>query len=237
MKILQDINNLDDMIGNVINCDCLDLMKKMPDRSVDLILTDPPYGIDYQSNMRVMSKKFNKLDNDNNEMRFDAYKEFFRLLEDNCVAVCFCSFKNFADDFNELKKYFDIKNCIIWYKGGGGIGDLKHSLITDYEIAIIAHKGNFEIKQKRIGSVWQEGKVNPNFMEHPTQKPISIIQKLVKYFSKETDIVFDPFLGSGTTALACEMLGRRWIGCELEEKYCKIADERVKNYKNQMQLF
>jgi site-specific DNA-methyltransferase (adenine-specific) len=237
MKQLQDIKNLDDMIGNVINADCLEVMKMMPDKSVDLILTDPPYGINYQSNMRVMSDKFDKLDNDNNEMRFIAYKEFYRLLNDNCVAICFCSFKNFADDFNELKKYFDIKNCIIWYKAGGGIGDLIHSFVTDYEIAIVAHKGDCSIRGKRCGSVWQSGKVNPNNMVHPTEKPIDLIQRLAKSFSDETDLVFDPFLGSGTTAVACEELKRRWIGCELVEKYCKISDDRISAVKNQTTLF
>ncbi len=106
--------------GVIYNADCIDIMREMPDKSVDLVLTDPPYGIDFQSNMRVRSEKFEKLENDNNNSRFDAYKEYYRLLKDNCVAIIFCSFKNYADDFNELKKYFDIKNCIIWDKGGVG---------------------------------------------------------------------------------------------------------------------
>jgi len=99
--------------------DCLDVMKQIEDKSIDMILTDPPYGINYQSNMRTKSDKFDVLQNDNNEMRFISYPEMFRVLKDNSVAVIFCSFKNYADDYNELKKLFSIKNAIIWFKGGG----------------------------------------------------------------------------------------------------------------------
>ena len=213
---------------NTIICgDCLEIMKTFPDKSIDLVLTDPPYGIDYQSNMRVMSKQFDKLENDNNNSRFEAYKEFYRLLKDDCVAIVFCSFKNYADDFNELAKFFDIKNAIIWDKGGGGIGDLEHSLLTDYEIAIVAHKGMCKIRGKRDGSVWSEGKVNPNTMLHPTEKPVFIIKRLVQKFSDEGQIVLDSFLGSGTTALACKQLKRNYIGIEISEKYCKIAQDRL----------
>ena len=100
--------------------DCLEVMKQIPDKSIDLVLTDPPYGISFQSNMRVMSEKFNILENDDNNSRFSAYKEIYRILKDNTVAIIFASFKNYAYDFLELEKLFDIKNCIIWDKGGGG---------------------------------------------------------------------------------------------------------------------
>ena len=214
---------------NEIYCgDCLEIMKDIPDKSIDLILTDPPYGINYQSNRRVMSKKFDKLENDNNSSRFQAYIEFNRILKDNRVVICFCSFKNYAEDYIELSKYFDIKNCIIWDKGGSGIGDLVHSLSTDYEMAIIAHKGMCPIRGKREGSVWKSGKVNPNKMFHPTEKPIDIIKKLISTFSDENNLVLDPFLGSGTTAVACKNLNRNYIGIEKEEKYCEISRQRLR---------
>lgn len=219
-------------LNTIHNEDCLETMKRMADKSVDLVLTDPPYGIDYQSNMRVMSKKFDKLVNDNNDSRFLAYAEFYRLLKDNCVAIVFCSFKNYADDYNELKKYFNIKNCIIWSKGGGGIGDLSHSLLTDYEMAIVAHKGMAKIRGKRYGSVWNSSKVDPNKMFHPTEKPVDLISKMVESFSDEGNIVLDPYLGGGSTALACRMLKRNYIGIEISSEYCKIAQDRIKSISN-----
>ncbi len=140
---------IEDIINKVHCADCLEVMKQIPDKSVDLVLTDPPYGIDYQSNMRVVSQKFDKLENDNNEFRFLSYPEVYRVLKDNCVAIIFCSFKNYAVDYLEISKLFDIKNCIIWDKGGGGMGDLKHSLSTDYEMAIVAHKGQYRHRNLR----------------------------------------------------------------------------------------
>lgn len=214
-------------INQIINADCLEVMKTFPDKSIDLVLTDPPYGIDYQSNMRVMSKQFDKIANDNNNSRFEAYKELWRVLKDNTVIVVFCSFKNYADDYKEIEKYFDIKNCIIWFKGGGGIGDLAHSLSTDYEMAIVGHKGQCELRGKRHGSVWKSNKINPNVMSHPTEKPVDIIGKMIDTFSDPDAIVLDPFLGSGTTAVACKQLNRNYIGIEISEKYCEIARQRV----------
>jgi site-specific DNA-methyltransferase (adenine-specific) len=119
MLKLSDLKDWKEGINQVVCGDCLEMMKIMPDKCIDLCLTDPPYGIEFRSNMRVISEKFDKLENDDNEMRFDAFKEISRILKDNSVIISFCSFKNYADDYNELKKYFSIKNCIIWNKGGG----------------------------------------------------------------------------------------------------------------------
>ena len=215
-------------LNKVICGDCLEIMKEMPDNSVDLVLTDPPYGIDYQSNMRVMSKKFNKLENDNNDSRFLAYKEYKRVLKDNTVAIIFCSFKNYAYDFIELNKLFDIKNCIIWSKGGGGIGDLVHSLLTDYEMAIICHNGKKPINGKRDGSVWKINKVPLEQMFHPTEKPIQLLERLILKYSDEDDSILDSYLGSGPTAVACQNLHRNFIGIEISPEYCEIANQRLR---------
>lgn len=104
--------------NKIYNVDCLEFMKTMPDKSVDLVLTDPPYGIQYQSNMRTASKKFDKIENDDGDFRFYCYKQFSRILKDNSVAIIFCSFKNYADDWQCLSQYFDILNAIIWNKEG-----------------------------------------------------------------------------------------------------------------------
>lgn len=125
-----------------IECgDCLELMKGIPDNSIDLIVTDPPYGINYQSNMRVKTNKFEVLKNDDNDIRFLAFQELERVLKPDCACIVFASWKNYPKDFSQLDKLFDIKNVIVWWKHGGGIGDLKHTLSTDYELAIVCHKG------------------------------------------------------------------------------------------------
>ena len=214
---------------NEIICgDCLDVMKDWPDGCVDLVLTDPPYGIDYQSNMRVVSTKFAKLENDNNDSRLVCYRDMYRLMKANTVAVAFCSYKNYAVDYAVLESLFDIKNAIIWFKGGGGIGDLDHSLSTDYEIVLICHKGRKKINGKRIGSVWHIPKVDPLKMVHPTEKPALLLQRLIKYYSNPDDLIFDPYIGSGTTCVAAKMLGRRYIGIDISPEYCQIAKDRLR---------
>jgi site-specific DNA-methyltransferase (adenine-specific) len=212
-----------DKYVTIFNCDCRDILPSLD--PVDLVLTDPPYGIDYQSNMRVATKQFDKIANDAIDITI-YYPQFHRLLTPDGIAVVFCSFKNYSRDFIVLEQYFNIRNCLIWFKGGGGIGDLEHSLATDYEMAIVAHKGNGKIRGKRNGSVWQVGKVNPGDMVHPTEKPADLISQIVLTFSDEGNIVLDPFLGSGTTAHCCKKLQRKCIGIEIEEKFCEIAARR-----------
>ena len=207
--------------------DCLELMKGIADKSVDLVLTDPPYGIKYKSNMRTKSLKFEMLANDNNLTRFMVYPEMYRALKDNSVAIVFASWKNYAEDYIELSKYFDIKNVIVWWKHGGGIGDLKHTLLTDYEIAIVCHKGKCKIRGKRCGSVWECNKVNPNKMLHPTQKPEKLLEELIEKYSDSGATVLDCFMGSGSTGVACLNTNRRFIGIELDETYFNIAKERI----------
>lgn len=109
--------------------------------------------------------------------------------------------------------------------------------MTDYEIALICHNGAREINGKRIGSVWNFAKVNPNEMVHPTEKPEQLLERLATYFSLDGELIFDPFMGSGTTAIACLKTNRRFIGCEISPKYCDIANKRISDFLAQGNLF
>lgn len=217
----------------VINADCLEVLQGMESESFDGVFTDPPYGIDYQSNMRVASKRFDKIVNDANGSRFATYPEIYRVLKNNTVAVIFCSFKNFAEDMRVIETLFDVKNVIVWDKGGGGIGDLAHSLSTDYELAIVAHKGQCLLRGKRDGSVWREGKVFNMTMQHPTEKPVDLMKRLIDKYTDEGANILDPFMGSGTTIVAAKYLNRNATGIEISPKYCEIARNRLA----QQQLF
>lgn len=227
------------MYNNIelIHGDCIEALKKLPAESIDLILTDPPYGISYISNMREVSEKFDMLQNDDNDIRFVAYKEFARILKPDSCAIVFASWKNMAEDMVELQKYFDIKNTLIWWKRGGGIGDLEHTLSTDYEVALVCHKGSCKIRGKRDGSVFVVDKVNPNAMVHPTQKPIELMSRLLAKFTDPGMLVCDPFMGSGTTALACIEMDRNFVGMEIEPKFYKIASDLVDEAQSQVRMF
>jgi site-specific DNA-methyltransferase (adenine-specific) len=200
-------------------------MKDLPDNSVDMVLTDPPYGIRYRSNRR--KNRFDFLKNDDNDLRLRAYAEFARVLKDDSVCVVFASWKNLVEDVIELRKYFDIKNVIVWHKGGGGMGDLKHTLATDYEVAIVGHKGRCRLRGKREGSVWRVDKVAPGKMVHPTEKPVELLEKLVCKFTDADAVVLDAFSGSGSTGVACINTGRRFIGMEQDVGYFVTAANRI----------
>ncbi len=207
--------------------DCRGVMAQMSLGGVDMVLTDPPYGIDYQSNMRTKSEKFMRIANDTGDSRLEIYPFITPLLKQDSVGVFFCSWKNYHEEYQAISALLDVKNCVVWDKGGGGIGDLAHSLSTDYELAIVGHKGAATIRGKRLGSVWSFGKVNPNTMQHPTEKPVYLMNQFLETFSDHGDLVLDPFMGSGTTLRAAKDLGRKAIGIELEEKYCEIAAKRM----------
>ena len=126
------------------------------------------------------------------------------------------------------------KNQIIWFKGGGGMGDLKGNFSYNYESIIYATNGKHQIRGKRDGSVWQIGKCKQEF--HETQKPVDLIRKIILHSSDKGMTVFDPFMGSATTAIACIEEDRSFIGIEMVEKNYNIAKERVEKKRKEKEF-
>ena len=126
----------------------------------------------------------------------------------------------------------DLSNLIIWNKGGGGIGDLKKTFSTDFEVALVYHR-EAEIKGKRIGSVWSAGKDSASSYLHPTQKPVELAVMAIENIIEKNKIVLDLFLGSGSTLIAAEKLNRKCYGMELDEKYCDVIIERWEQFTGQ----
>ena len=121
---------------------------------------------------------------------------------------------------------------IIWSKGGGGMGDLKKTFLSDYEIALVYNRDN-EITGKRLGSVWEIGKDSNSSYKHPTQKPVELSETAIKNTSIKNNIVLDLFLGSGSTLIACEKTNRTCYGMELDTKYCDVIIERWEQFTGQ----
>jgi site-specific DNA-methyltransferase (adenine-specific) len=226
--------------------DCLDIMKELPDESVDLVVTDPPYGINFKSNHRkgMKSKEFEHLKNDNNlEWFIDFYKESLRLLKKDSYFYSFFRFDAYFDIAELFGKIVKPTSVLIWNKMDYGMGDLSDWSLS-YEIVLVYKKGKPKLRnyRKRPNGMLNFHKVqsfackenkpsgdkNQDFMIHPTQKPIHLIEELVRYSSNNNDIVLDCFAGGGNTLIACENLNRRWIGIELEQKYCDITVNRLK---------
>lgn len=212
---------------NKIYCgDCLELMKQIPDESIDLVLTDPPYGMNYQSSWRT--DKFAKIDNDISlEWIKPFLEETYRTMKEDSHIYLFCNDYAISDFRREMEAVgFTPKRTLIWVKNNHTSGDLEGDYGNKTEFILFAHKGRKELNGKRETNVLNYARVAN--LRHPTEKPVSLCSFLIEKSSKESDTILDPFLGSGTTAVACQELHRNFIGIEISPEYCKIAEARLK---------
>ena len=212
--------------------DCLELMKNIPDGSVDLVLTDPPYLCDYSrhdSKSRFSKKIANDENNSANEGMIERYlQECFRIMKHNTAIYCFCNYKKIDFFKQQIEKAgFNLKNIIIWDKQRNGMGDLSTTFGYSYEFIIFASKGQPKIRGKRISDVWQFARVKPKEQTHQNQKPIDLLKQAIEKSSDEGEVVFDGFMGSGSTGVACVNTNRHFIGIELDEGYFNIAKKRI----------
>lgn len=206
----------------------------IPDESVDLIVTDPPYLMNYKTNYRKdKTHKFCRpiIGDTNPDLISNYLKECYRILKNNSAIYVFCNC-NKVDFFKqEIEKVgFNIKNMIIWVKNNHTAGDLVAQYGKKYEIVFYANKGRSPIRGKRLTDVWEFSKVSSADLLHQNQKPIELIRLCIEKSSDNGAIVFDGFMGSGTTAIACLETGRHYIGYELDSEYFKIAQNRVLEY-------
>jgi len=230
---------------NKVHCgDCLKLMKEIPDKSIDLILTDPPYGLNYRSNWGA--KTGNLKDYISND-KFTDYiilleeirKVFDRIMADNSEAYVFCGGGGGGEpvlayawlEFKEAKR-FKVKNLLVWDKEFVGMGwDWRFQYETIFQLQ--CGKGlNNNTDGSNRANILKCKNVIPQAGEHPIEKPIGLIKQILK--AKPSKIVLDPFLGSGTTAVACKSLKRDYIGIEINPKYVEIAKKRLKHVQQEM---
>jgi site-specific DNA-methyltransferase (adenine-specific) len=210
--------------------DCLELMKTISDGTVDMVLTDPPYGMDYQSNRRTATEKFNKIAKDTDLGWIDCFcEELHRVMKDDSAAYVFCSWHK-VDVFKAaLERHFKIKNLLVWVKNNHGSGDLKGAYAPKHEFIFFVHKGRCLLRDGRRPDVIEYAKVSGSKMVHPTEKPVEILERFIKDASDTGDKILDPFMGSGTTGVAAKNLNRDFIGIELDEEYFRIAKERIES--------
>lgn len=220
--------------------DCIKIMReKIEDETIDLIVTDPPYLIDYKTNHRKFKHDFDTViqNDDNPDLIIDYIKECYRILKNDSAMYMFCSFDKVDFFKQELEKYFNIKNMIIWVKNNWTAGDLEAQFGKQYEIIFLVNKGRKKINGKRLTDVWHFDRVSGNHQRHQNQKPVDLIEQCIIKHSDVGDIVFDGFMGSGTTGVACKNLDRNFIGVEIEESYYDGAKQRIESKMVQTQLF
>lgn len=211
--------------------DCLEVLKSIPDSSIDLVVTDPPYLMNYKTRRRKdKTHDFcTPIYGDNNALLVhDAITELYRVLKANRAMYMFCN-SNKVDYFkNELETAgFIVKNIIIWVKNSHTAGDLQAAYGKQYEMVFLVNKGRCKINGKRLTDVWYFNKVAGKKQMHQNQKPVALIERCVDKSSSCGDIVLDPFMGSGTTGVACKRLKRDFIGIEIDQNYFATAKERI----------
>lgn len=205
--------------------DCIASMRKLPDCSVDAIVTDPLYGMKYRSAWRT--DKFDAIAGDEDVDIYEAcLPELNRLLKPNSHLYIFCSWHHVDTFLTATKRYFTVKNLLVWNKNNHGSGDLKGAYAPKHELCIFAHKGRRELK-RRIPDVIDCSKVPGTKMVHPTEKPVELMRQLVANSADAGQVVLDPFMGSGTTGVAAILEGCRFIGCERDLEYFSTAWLRV----------
>jgi len=216
--------------------DCLELMKKIPDKSIDLVLTDPPYNIARKNNFNTMGSNgidFGEWDKDADI--FSYIKECYRVLKGGGSFITFSDWKKLGDvsKFSEFCGFIT-KDMIRLKKTNPMPRNRDRRYITDFECGIWFVMPNNKWTFNRQDVSYQR----PEFAcsidrqgYHPTQKPLKLMEELIKIHSNIGDIILDCFAGSGTTCLAAKNLNRQFIGIEKEEKYYNIAKNRVENAK------
>ena len=227
--------------------DCLDGMKKIPDKSVDLILTDPPYGHNNNNNgdlIQRWEKALGKgkagapraIANDGveaNQLFQECIKEYARILKSGCCCCCCCGGGGGPDpQFARWSLWMDepleFKQMVVWDKGPMGMG---WHYRRSYETVLVAQKRGaackwYDTTDKVENIIRHIRKIIPNAEEHPTIKPVKLMIHFIELHTKPGDVVLDPFLGSGTTLMAARKTGRIGLGFEINPEYEKIIEKR-----------
>lgn len=217
--------NINNIKNKIINDDCLNILKKLPDKSIDLVLTDPPYGINKDGGCigggkLAKVKEYTKKEWDKEIPSKEIFEEILRVSK---KAIIFGG--------NYFVEYLYNSPCwIVWNKNNTGN-------FADCELAWT----NFKTAVRKYDWTWngmlQQNMKNKDIRIHPTQKPLGLIEKILLDYSKEGDLILDCFSGSGTTAIACYNTNRNFICIEKDKEYYEKSIERLNEVKSQLRLF
>lgn len=220
---------------NKILCgNCIDLLKEIDDDSIDFLLTDPPYGTNDNNGKSIkrgqVVTSFNTIDWDT-ELPLEWIDELYRIMKDDTWGVIFTDKKEITTMWNYLlSNNLTPRNTFYWIKTNKAPTPRKN-FKSCVETAVVFTKGRTNQKWYSGGnennyfmSPFVSGKEN---VGHPTQKSIKLFSYLIRLFTKETDIILDPFIGSGTTAVAALLLNRYYLGFDINLEYIKMAEKRI----------
>ena len=200
-----------ELLSKIHNIDCLDFMRSLPDKCIDLTLTDPPYGVDFE---------YDSI-NDTRDALASLVSSFMPdVLRISKRVLITCG--------NGNQWLYPESDWTLAWISSAGAGQNKWGF-TCWQ-PILAY-GKDSYRENGLGArpdIFRSNETTEK-LGHPCAKPIELWKHiLIRGSAKNTDIIFDPFMGSGTTAVAAKQLGRKWLGCEISAKYCAIAEERLR---------
>lgn len=243
----------EDYINKIICGDTLSVMKKIPDESVDLVVTSPPYNLKNSTGNGMKDGRGGKWANAalqngyshyNDNMPHEEYvswqrkclKEMLRIISED--GAIFYNHKwrvqaGLLQDRQDIVKGFPVRQIIIWRRKGGLNFNAGYFLPT-YEVIYLITKSKFKLaaKANAKGDIWEFTQEMNN--KHPAAFPVKLIDQIIS--STTSKIVLDPFMGSGTTAISALKHDRKFIGIDISPDYCKMAEERIKNSQLQNKL-
>lgn len=226
----------------LLNDDCLTILKDISTNSIDLVITDPPYKLNKTTGSMTSSSKSDrwqgnlragdKTANITNAIQFSEWlPEVYRVLKENSHCYVWVNDKNLVDLCNDAEKVgFRLHNILVWKKNNC---TPNRWYMKNCEFIVFLHKGkSFPIKNLGDAQLFECDNINGKDKLHPTQKPITYLERLILNSSNELDIVLDPFMGSGSTGVACINTNRKFIGIELNNTYYEIAKNRIQEVKD-----
>ena len=222
--------------------DCVEIMKQMKDESIDCVVTDCPYHIVSGGCTNIPRKDepsgiFNRRNAftqnnaktgklfDNNDIKFSEWlPDLYRILKKGTHCYIMINARNLKELQTEAEKVgFKFQNILIWNKGNA---TPNRYYLNAYEMILMLRKGNArninDMGTKNILEI-----KNIRGKQHPTEKPVELMEILIKNSTNDYDVVLDPFMGVGSTGIACKNLNRNFIGIEIDEKYYDIARNRL----------
>ena len=207
-------------LNNIICLEWEEGIKQVSNNVIDLVLTDPPYGMAYKSNRR--KEKHKSIQNDSNlDWLTEWCEELKRVCKEDAHLYIFCSWHNIDVFKKVISDYFNVKNILVWEKNNHGSGDLLGDYAPKYELIIFCSNGQKKLNGGRSSNVIKCAKMATD--NHPTEKPINLLRHLIEKSTNKGDLVLDTFAGSFSTARACKEIGRDFISFEIEPEYCKTA--------------
>lgn len=221
--------------NKVYNIDFLDGMKSIKDDFIDLLLTDPPYGINLTPQRNSSQFKNTKVKNDDNLDWLDEFvNESYRIMKN--AGFIFCSWQKYDIFKQSFEKKFIIKNLIVWDKMWFGMGN---NFRPNHEFIMFICKTNIITKSNNLSNILSFRRIHPSKMIHSCEKPVSLLELLINETTNEEDIVLDPFAGSGSCLEASLKTKRRFIGFDnginekTNEHWSDIANQRCLNIKKE----